>query len=64
MPTSPLFEGTMKMKAVVQHRYGGASALTFEDVARPRCADGDVLVQVVAAGVDRGALHFMTGSRT
>jgi len=49
------------MKAIVQQHYGDASTLTFEDVARPSCGDGDVLVQVVAAGVDRGALHFMTG---
>lgn len=49
------------MKAIVQNRYGGAEALRFDDVARPECGDDDVLVHVVAAGVDRGALHFMTG---
>jgi NADPH:quinone reductase-like Zn-dependent oxidoreductase len=49
------------MKAIVQDRYGGAEALRFDDVARPGVGDDDVLVQVVAAGVDRGALHFMTG---
>jgi NADPH:quinone reductase-like Zn-dependent oxidoreductase len=35
--------------------------LRLDDVARPGIGDEDVLVQVVAAGVDRGALHFMTG---
>ena len=49
------------MKAIVQHHYGDASTLTYDDVDRPNCGEGDVLVQVVAAGVDRGALHFMTG---
>jgi NADPH:quinone reductase-like Zn-dependent oxidoreductase len=49
------------MKAIVQDHYGHASALTFEEVERPAFGDADVLVQVVAAGVDRGALHFMTG---
>src|SRR3954452_11827273 len=49
------------MKAIVQQHYGDASTLTFEDVARPPFGEEDVLVQVVAAGVDRGALHFMTG---
>src|SRR3954451_13020914 len=49
------------MKAITQDQYGGAEALTFADVARPRCGDDDVLVHVVAAGIDRGALHFMTG---
>jgi NADPH:quinone reductase-like Zn-dependent oxidoreductase len=51
----------MMMKAIVQDHYGAAESLRFDDVARPGVGDGDVLVQVVAAGVDRGALHFMTG---
>jgi NADPH:quinone reductase-like Zn-dependent oxidoreductase len=54
-------ERGLEMKAVVQHRYGEADALSLEEVARPEVGDGDILVQVVAAGVDRGALHFMTG---
>lgn len=49
------------MKAIVQNQYGRAEALRFDDVARSECGDDDVLVKVVAAGVDRGALHFMTG---
>jgi NADPH:quinone reductase-like Zn-dependent oxidoreductase len=49
------------MKAIVQHRYGEADGLSLEDVARPQVGDGDILVRVVAAGVDRGALHLMTG---
>jgi NADPH:quinone reductase-like Zn-dependent oxidoreductase len=49
------------MKAIVQNRYGAAEALTFDDVDRPGFGEDQVLVQVVAAGVDRGALHFMTG---
>src|SRR3954466_11734726 len=49
------------MKAIVQHRYGGAYALSFGEVPRPEAGDRDLLVHVVAAGIDRGALHFMTG---
>jgi NADPH:quinone reductase-like Zn-dependent oxidoreductase len=49
------------MKAIVQDHYGNASSLRFDDIDRPEPGDGKVLVQVVAAGVDRGALHFMTG---
>lgn len=49
------------MKAIVQDHYGNASSLRFDDIARPEVGDDKVLVQVVAAGVDRGALHFMTG---
>jgi NADPH:quinone reductase-like Zn-dependent oxidoreductase len=49
------------MKAIVQDHYGDASGFAFEDVERPATGDEDVLVRVVAAGVDRGAVHFMTG---
>src|SRR5437773_7838117 len=49
------------MKAIVQDAYGSAEALHFRDIAAPDTGDDDVLVRVVAAGVDRGAWHFMTG---
>lgn len=49
------------MKAIVQDHYGHASSLRFDDIDRPEFGEDKVLVQVVAAGVDRGALHFMTG---
>jgi 2-desacetyl-2-hydroxyethyl bacteriochlorophyllide A dehydrogenase len=51
----------LEMKAIVQNGYGGADALGLRDVAEPEVHDEEVLVRVVAAGVDRGALHFMTG---
>ena len=50
-----------RMKAIVQDRYGSADVLDFRDVARPEFGPADVLVKVVAAGVDLGAWHFMTG---
>ena len=49
------------MKALTQDRYGTADVLKFRDVERPSPGDGQVLVRVVAAGMDRGAWHFMTG---
>jgi NADPH:quinone reductase-like Zn-dependent oxidoreductase len=49
------------MKAIVQDHYGNASSLRFDEIDRPQVGHDKVLVQVVAAGVDRGALHFMTG---
>lgn len=49
------------MKAIVQDHYGNASSLRFDDIDRPEPGDDNVLVNVVAAGVDRGAVHFMTG---
>ena len=49
------------MKAIVQHRYGSADVLEFAEVNDPTPGEGEVLVRVVAAGMDRGAWHFMTG---
>ena len=49
------------MKAIVQHAYGSAEVLEFADVPTPVIGDDDILVAAVAAGVDRGAWHFMTG---
>src|SRR5919199_1196368 len=49
------------MKALVQDRYGSGAALEFRDIDQPSPGPGEVLVRVVAAGLDRGAWHFMTG---
>lgn len=49
------------MKAIVQHAYGGADSLRFEEVDPPSIGDHQVLVRVGAAGVDRGAYHLMRG---
>ncbi len=49
------------MKALTQDRYGTADVLKFREVERPSPREGQVLVRIVAAGMDRGAWHFMTG---
>lgn len=49
------------MKAIVRRGYGSADVLELQERARPRPADGEVLIRVRAAGVERGALHFMRG---
>jgi NADPH:quinone reductase-like Zn-dependent oxidoreductase len=49
------------MKAIVQDVYGSAGVLRLRDIARPSIGDGEVLVQVRAAGVDPGVWHLMTG---
>jgi NADPH:quinone reductase-like Zn-dependent oxidoreductase len=49
------------MKALTQDRYGTADVLEFRDVERPTPRADQVLVRVVAAGMDRGAWHFMAG---
>jgi len=49
------------MRAVIQDRYGSSEVLRLARVARPVIADNEVLVQVHAAGLDRGTEHLMTG---
>lgn len=49
------------MKAVTARRYGGPEVLAVEEVPVPVPGDGEVLVRVAAAGLDRGAWHLMTG---
>src|SRR4051795_12164539 len=48
------------MKALTQDRYG-TDVLVLRDIERPTPREGQVLVRVVAAGMDRGAWHFMAG---
>jgi NADPH:quinone reductase-like Zn-dependent oxidoreductase len=51
------------MRAIVQRRYGTRprDVLRLEQVATPTIAANEVLVQVRAAGVDRGTWHLMAG---
>src|SRR3981081_1819549 len=50
------------MQAIVQDRYGeAADVLRLEQTGRPAIGDGEVLLRVHAAGVDRGIWHLMTG---
>ena len=49
------------MRAVVAERYGGIEALRVTERQRPDIASDEVLVQVYAAGLDRGQLHLLNG---
>ncbi|MGK2948182.1 MAG: NAD(P)-dependent alcohol dehydrogenase [Acidimicrobiales bacterium] len=49
------------MQAIVQDRYGSADVLELREVARPEPAADELLIEVHAAGVDRGVEHLMTG---
>ena len=49
------------MRAIVQDGYGPATVLGLRELDRPAVGAGEVLVQVHAAGVDRGVWHLMTG---
>lgn len=50
-----------EMRAVVQDSYGNAEVLRLSTVPRPEPGEGEVLVQVKLAGLDRGTWHLMTG---
>ena len=49
------------MRAITQDGYGGLDVLRLADLERPLPRDGEVLVRVQAAGLDRGVWHVMTG---
>ncbi len=51
------------MDSIVQDAYGAApeQVLRLEQVGKPAIGDGDVLVRVHAASVDRGTWHVMAG---
>src|SRR5215831_4399679 len=55
--------GPATMQAIVQDRYGTAAkdVLKLQRIAAPAIAANEVLVQVRAAGVDRGTWHLMAG---
>jgi NADPH:quinone reductase-like Zn-dependent oxidoreductase len=49
------------MKAIVQDVYGTADVLKLRNIDKPDIGSDEVLVRVLAAGVDRGVWHMMTG---
>jgi NADPH:quinone reductase-like Zn-dependent oxidoreductase len=54
-------QGAPTMRAVVGERYGSPEQLVIAEVPRPTAGDGQVLIEVAAAGVDRGVWHLVTG---
>lgn len=65
-PASPASTATAigvgsTMRAVTQNRYGHSDVLRLAVVPRPAVGDGQVLLRVQAAGLDRGTEHLMTG---
>ena len=58
----PSSEGpSASMQAVTQPRYGNSSVLSLTAVDRPVIGRDEVLIEVRAAGLDRGTEHLMTG---
>src|SRR5262245_49427638 len=49
------------MRAVLQSGYGSTEVLRLGTTDRPTPGQGEVLLKVHAAGLDRGTWHLMTG---
>ncbi len=49
------------MRAIVQREYGSAETLEMTETRIPTVAADEVLIEVHAAGVDRGVWHLMMG---
>ena len=49
------------MRAIVQDRYGSTDVLRLAEIDKPDIAANEVLLEVRAAGMDRGTWHVMTG---
>lgn len=64
VPTSqrPSTEPPATMRAALRREYGGVEQIHVETVAVPQPAEGQVLLAVRAGGLDRGALHLLTGT--
>ena len=60
-PAQLTVAGREAMQAIVQDVYGSADRLRLAEIDKPVIADGEVLVRVRAAGVDRGTCHLMRG---
>lgn len=60
---APANGGTSTMKAIIQDSYGSVAkdVLRFGESPRPTARDDEVLVRVIAASVDRGTWHVMSG---
>lgn len=50
-----------QMRAVIQRSYGDSSVLHVSTIDRPSIGPDEVLIEVRAAGLDRGTEHLMTG---
>jgi NADPH:quinone reductase-like Zn-dependent oxidoreductase len=49
------------MRAITHNRYGNAEVLDLHNIDCPNFGAGEILVNVKAAGLDRGTWHLMTG---
>lgn len=59
--TVPTTTAGQRMRAIVQREYGTADVLRLAEIERPPIGADEVLVEVRAAGLDRGTWHLMAG---
>jgi NADPH:quinone reductase-like Zn-dependent oxidoreductase len=61
--SSPAAAATRRepMRAILQSGYGATDVLCLGEAPRPTAGEGEVIVHVRAAGIDRGTWHLMTG---
>lgn len=50
------------MRAIVQEGYGSSGVFRLTDIDRPEIEPDEVLIEVRAAGIDRGTWHLMAGT--
>lgn len=60
-PTATGSLSGQRMRAIVQKEYGTADVLNVAEIERPVIGADEVLVEVRAAGLDRGTWHLMAG---
>lgn len=60
-PTTPPTGLPATMAAIVQRTYGADGVWSLGEMPVPTIGDDEVLVEVAAAGLDRGTWHLMTG---
>ncbi len=58
---TPSFAAPAMMKAIVAHEYGGPEVLKYEDVPRPQPKENEILVRVIAAGVNPVDTYMRNG---
>jgi NADPH:quinone reductase-like Zn-dependent oxidoreductase len=56
-----LTDGPLRVKAIVQNRYGSADVLELRDIERPSLRDDRMVVRVRAASVHADVWHVMRG---
>jgi NADPH:quinone reductase-like Zn-dependent oxidoreductase len=59
---TPTGTASATMRAIVQRSYGSADQLELAVIDRPAITANEVLIDVHAAGLDRGVWHLMTGT--